>query len=622
MSSVRFCHSCKADTKYVCLICQGPECNRPECTVFLPEETPNEKPGPCVSACSDAVKQDVAEIAPQASNTQSGTAKPQKGVSQTSAAKATPIRKCLSLQQRVEVIRYAENHPNEGYRKLAEKFGVGRTQVQKILKEREAILAHYKSNVQTSKKRLRSAKYSDVNEALWEWYTLCRESNIPVDRKMLQEEALLIAEKLGISGFTASNGWLQRFKKHYNLQKMATSGEDGDVSKETLESWNECEREIAQEWRLEDVWNMDETGIFWRGLPDASLNKKGLQCTGGKQANQRNTWAFFVNAAGEKEDPIVIGKYAKPHCFNNLKDIKRPYGCWYYSNQKAWMNTEIMKEVLARLNEKLKREKRNILLLMDNAPCHPPSIADTFSNITIKFLLKNATSKTQPLDAGIITNWKIKYKMKLLRYVCSKVDSRKSASEIVKSINMSMAIEWGKQAWNEVLPDMIVKCFKKTKLHPQEVDEEEDPSEGKEELLALQGLLDKVSSSCDAETFISAEDSIDVCLGYIDHSNPNWRNDLREQILDDKDVMLSGPSEKRGRTNKMEDDDEFDPELKQPAIKTVPEAEELAEQLKDFAQFHGHEELSLVLSKVNDLLHAIKLQGPKSQTDITDFFSS
>ena len=103
---------------------------------------------------------------------------------------------------------------------------------------------------------------------------------------------------------------------------------------------------------------------------------------------------LFLNAVGENEDPISIGKYAKPRYFNNLKDIKRPYGCWYYANPKAWMNTEIMKDMLARLNEKLKRKKRKILLLMDNASCHPPSIAHSFSNITIKFLPKNTTSKT------------------------------------------------------------------------------------------------------------------------------------------------------------------------------------------------------------------------------------
>ena len=70
-----------------------------------------------------------------------------------------------------------------------------------------------------------------------------------------------------------------------------------------------------------------------------------------------------------------------------------------------------------------------------------------------------------------------------------------------------------------------------------------------------------------------------------------------EQIIDDEDVMLSTPAEKQDRTNE-EEEDEFDPELKQPVIKMVQKAEEVAEQLKDFAQFNSHEELSLALSKV------------------------
>ena len=47
--------------------------------------------------------------------------------------------------------------------------------------------------------------------------------------------------------------------------------------------------------------------------------------------------------------------------------------------------------------------------------------------------------------------------------------------------------------------------------------------------------------------------------------------------------MLSAPAEKQDRTNEQEVEDEFDPELKQPVIKTVQKEEEVAEQLKDFA---------------------------------------
>ena len=69
--------------------------------------------------------------------------------------------------------------------------------------------------------------------------------------------------------------------------------------------------------------------------------------------------------------------------------------------------------------------------------------------------------------------------------------------------------------------DTIVKCFKKTKLYPQEEEEEDDPFEGEDQLPAQQQMLDRVGSFLDAETFIAAEESIDVCGGYIDDSNPS-----------------------------------------------------------------------------------------------------
>lgn len=171
--------------------------------------------------------------------------------------------------------------------------------------------------------------------------------------------------------------------------------------------------------------------------------------------------------------------------------------------------------------------------------------------------------------------------------------------------------------------DVIVKCFKKTKLYPKEIDEDDDPFEGEDELPSLQQLVREIDSACYALTFISSEDQIDVCQGYIDESNPNWREEVRNDLFDDEDdeIPASSPEKrKRGSDIGEVDLDEYDPELKPPAIKTVAQAEGLAEQLKDFAQYHGHEELSFTLSKVNDILHKIKLRAPKSQKTVTEFF--
>ena len=49
----------------------------------------------------------------------------------------------------------------------------------------------------------------------------------------------------------------------------------------------------------------------------------------------------------------------------------------------------------------------------------------------------------------------------------------------------------------------------------------------------------------------------------------------------------------------------------------------MAEQLRDFAQFNGHQELSLVLSKVNDILYLVILNWkPKQHTLLSNYFSS
>ena len=48
---------------------------------------------------------------------------------------------------------------------------------------------------------------------------------------------------------------------------------------------------------------------------------------------QRITVLLIVNALGDKEPPIIIGRSLKPRCFNNVKDKRRPCGSYYYANK-------------------------------------------------------------------------------------------------------------------------------------------------------------------------------------------------------------------------------------------------------------------------------------------------
>ena len=50
----------------------------------------------------------------------------------------------------------------------------------------------------------------------------------------------------------------------------------------------------------------------------------------------------------------------------------------------------------------MRKERGIVILFLDNATFHPTSLIDMYSNIKIVFLPKNAMSRLQLLDAGII----------------------------------------------------------------------------------------------------------------------------------------------------------------------------------------------------------------------------
>ena len=65
--------------------------------------------------------------------------------------------------------------------------------------------------------------------------------------------------------------------------------------------------------------------------------------------------------------------------------------------------------------------------------------------IKIIFLLKNTTSRLQPLDAGIIQNFKVKYRKTLVKYVLARINEYSSTMQIIKDINIPMAIRWAQE---------------------------------------------------------------------------------------------------------------------------------------------------------------------------------
>ena len=55
---------------------------------------------------------------------------------------------------------------------------------------------------------------------------------------------------------------------------------------------------------------------------------------------------------------------------------------------------------------------------------------------------KNTTLRLQPLDAGVIQNFKVTYRKRLVKCVLARINEYSSATSIIKDVNILMAIRW------------------------------------------------------------------------------------------------------------------------------------------------------------------------------------
>ncbi|GBO11952.1 Tigger transposable element-derived protein 6 [Araneus ventricosus] len=162
---------------------------------------------------------------------------------------------------------------------------------------------------------MRHETYVDINEALLELFKTFREKKIPVSGSMIPHKAKELADALGIENFSASNGWLVRFHIRHNNTFRSLCSEAADVDPSLGEDWQERFPLLLAGYDDEDIFNMDETALFFRALPNKSMIQKSEEARGGKIPKGRLTISFCVSAVGEKEKPLVIWRCQRPRCF-------------------------------------------------------------------------------------------------------------------------------------------------------------------------------------------------------------------------------------------------------------------------------------------------------------------
>ena len=241
--------------------------------------------------------------------------------------------------------------------------------------------------------------------------------------------------------------------------------------------------------------------------------------------------------------------------------------------------------------------------------------------IKICFLRPNTTSKLQPLDLGIIQNFKVHYRRFLLRYVLSKIDECETASEVANSVNILIAIRWVAQAWENVKEETICKCFRRAGVLNSTMDVvsceiEEDPFADIDESADLQGLMNDIlptNVSCSVQEYVNGDDNVPICH---DMDDDSWEETFMSQLGHDHDI------DEQEQEQDKEDDMQAESVVPTPNITTFKDAIIALEDVQNFLENRGHASISMThVGPAIDAVVSVQIKSMRQHT-LQEYFNT
>ncbi|KAJ3661864.1 hypothetical protein Zmor_006243 [Zophobas morio] len=229
-----------------------------------------------------------------------------------------------------------------------------------------------------------------------------------------------------------------------------------------------------------------------------------------------------------------------------------------------------MSDYLQKFDRKMASQKRKILLFLDNAASHPKNLK--LKNIKIIFLPPNTTSVCQPLDQGIIKNFKIWYRSMIVKHVLARMDEATSLEDLIKKINLLDVIYFIQKAWEKVTPATITNSFQKEGFRfrndtfEKSIDDafEHDDDIPLAVIAEITRGMKRISSNVGFDDFVNFDN--DLCI-----------NDERLEINEPSDVEIEENEEEEGEATT-----EYMENVSSGFMKTNREAIEGVQKLKHF----------------------------------------
>uniref|UniRef100_H3BBX8 HTH CENPB-type domain-containing protein n=1 Tax=Latimeria chalumnae TaxID=7897 RepID=H3BBX8_LATCH len=319
-------------------------------------------------------------------------------------------------------------------------------------------------------KKMRLSKDDTVDQALYMWFLQQRSEGAPLSGPLIKTRAEALSKRINgeDSTFVAYNGWFERWKKRHEINLHSIMGEAQSADLESAALYPAELRQLIVDggYVEEQIYNCDEAGHFWKLLSNKTFaSRDDPQKAGYKTSIDRVTLLFCANKTRQHKLPVLcVGKSKNPRCLHHVNRESLPL--LYDNSHNVWMTREIFAHkfvpaVCVNLWEKRLKEKA--ILLADNAPAHPEDsqLVSHDGKITVKYL-KNTTSIIQPIDQGIIVQFKKLYKGEIMQeYIQQNEKTGVRLVQFLKNLTIKNMTYISQRCWSKVDALSIEKCWMK-----------------------------------------------------------------------------------------------------------------------------------------------------------------
>ena len=143
---------------------------------------------------------------------------------------------------------------------------------------------------------MKTAEYPDVENL---WFKHACTGSVSISGPLLKDGANDLAKQLGHENFRANTGWLARYKQRHGYQYKVICGEAHAAPTESIAEWKSgLHFTILSTYSPDDIFNCDETRLFFHIQLNRFYVGKGEDCHGGKNSKDRITIMPCANMLG------------------------------------------------------------------------------------------------------------------------------------------------------------------------------------------------------------------------------------------------------------------------------------------------------------------------------------